>query len=281
MKPDKPVDASVLGKLFSRTPISDEISPTGWQGQISDILGIATTANTILCIHATEGAGKTTFLRHVSIASSEYIDTVILNPSAPTAAPGWISMGIAQWLTSDYTNHKNFQSKLAALKDANRPILICIDGGEFLNPQQLSSEMASLVNFADASGLKLSVLVSSSPERAELLSREAHVATRIIFNKVLEPMTDSELTEIIIRKIRLNKSLEQLISAKDLPPLARQAGGVPIRMIHLVCQHLGLNLPKKQQSLRPSLKQAVGKAEKKTNDESSTQLDDLLAPQSK
>lgn len=281
MKPQKLAESSVLGILFSRPPVTEEVSPIGWQQQISDVLGLAKTANTILSIYAHEGAGKTTFLRQLSTSLSEHLDTVVLNPSASTVSPGWISLGLAQWMTSDFTNHKQIQSKLAALKDTDRPILVCIDGSDFINPTQLSSEIGALVNFADASGLKLSVLVCSTPERAASLHAEANISNRIIFSKPLEGMSESELSEIIIRKIRLNKSLEQLINVKDLPQLARKADGSPMRMIHALSQHLGLSMSQKQSLQKPAAKVGSGKSNKKSTDESISQLDDLLAPPSK
>lgn len=274
-------DSAAIGILFSRSSITEEIDPSAWKSVRTDVLQIAQSANAILAIYAEEGAGRTTFNRQLANAGAEWLDILHISPTAPSLQPGWVAQGLSQWLTSDTENLRPFQQKLAALRETDRPILICLDLSELTDPEQTAGELATLINLADASGIKLSILVSCPSSLWQTLSTCKQIASRILYCKALPAFSESELAEFISRKLNKHESLRGVLDSNQIINLAKNAAGSPLRMIRMVCAQLGIDIPAALTKARGQEKSPAGKRAKKPQAQETIPFDDLLAPNSK
>lgn len=281
MNTKKSLEPSTLGLLLARTHAADEVEPLAWKPIKHDILEISKSANAILCLAGESGAGKTTFLRQLRHSGSENIDILILNPITPSLPTGWISGGIAQWLTSDPSNSRTFQSKLSALKDIGRGILVCLDLGEITNSEQIAGEIFGLINLADSSDLRLSILISCAHSQCQTLAANHQIVNRVAYSKDLPPLSEQDLVEIISRKLKRNPPLRDAIDPDGLTALAKKAQGSPMRMIKLICGQMGMPLPTADNKLSYSVKGSKAKKNKSEQEPSTISFEDLLAPPTK
>lgn len=281
MNTKKSLEPSTLGLLLARTHAADEVEPLAWKSIKHDILEISKSANAILFLAGESGAGKTTFLRQLRLSGSENIDILILNPITPSLPTGWISSGIAQWLTSDASNSTTFQSKLAALKDVGQGILVCLDLGEITNGEQIAGEIFGLINLADSSDLRLSFLISCAHSQCQTLAINHQIVNRVAYSKDLPPLSEQDLVEIINRKLKRNPPLRDGIDPSGLTALAKKSQGSPMRMIKLICGQMGLPLPTADNKLGSSVKISKVKKNKSEQEPSPISFEDLLAPPTK
>jgi len=276
----KIIDSAAIGILFSRPPITEELELTAWKSVHDDILQITKSANAVIGIHAEIGAGKTTFIRQLANVGAEFADIFVLNPTTPSMHAGWISQGLSQWLTSDSENTRQFQLRFSGLKDTERPIMICLDINELTDPEQTASELSALLNLADASGIKLSIVISCTASLWQSFSNCQPIESRILYVKALPSFSDQELAELVNRKLLKHPSLRGTLDASQVLNLAKNAAGSPMRMTRLVCTQLGIEMPITAVKSKKQEKNASGKKIKKQQDQISIPFDDLLAPES-
>ena len=281
MNKKKILDSTAIGILFSRSSINEEIEPSAWKSVCTDVLQIAQSANAILGIYAEDGAGRTTFNRQLADTAAESLDVLHISPTAPSLQQGWIALGLSQWLTSDAENPRLFQQKLVALRETDRPILICLDLSELADPEQTAGELGALLNLADASAIKLSVLLSCPSSLWQKLSTCKQILNRILYSKALPAFSEQELAELIGRRLDKHESLRGILEPNQILNLAKNAGGSPLRMIRLVCAQLGIDMPTASTKTPQHEKVAAGKRAKKTQAQETIPFDDLLAPNSK
>ena len=281
MNDKKITDSVTLGIFFSRTSVPDEIGLSSWAALREDILQIAKSANAVLGVHAANGAGKTTFIRQLADEGSEFIDILSLHPTSPALLPGWISQGVGQWLTTDHASQKNLQTKLSALRETGRPILICLDLAQITDPDPIAAEICALLNLADASGTKLSFLLLCTNTDWESFSRSRQISSRIIYSKALPGFSEQELVELIHRKLVQHQPLQRRLDPNLLSKLAQNANGSPLQMIRLVCAELGLDVTRIDDKENRPEKTPKGKKIKNKPDQISIPFDDLLAPNTK
>jgi len=274
------VDSAAIGILFSRPPITEELELAAWKSVHDDILEITKSANAVIGIPAEIGAGKTTFIRQLATVGAEFADILVLNPTAPSMHTGWISQGLSQWLTSDSENTRQLQLRLSGLKDTERPIMICLDVNELADPEQTAGGLSALLNLADASGIKLSIVVSCTDSLWQSLSNCPPIESRILYVKALPSFSEQELAELVNRKLLKHPSLRGTLDASQVLNLAKTAAGSPMRMIRLVCTQLGIEMPTTAIKSKKQEKNASGKKTKKQQDQISIPFDDLLAPES-
>lgn len=280
MNESKTPAGGTIGIIFARPKPEEEIRPKSWESQMDFISDIAKSANALLCIYGEDGSGKTTFLRQLSDHSSAVVDFLNVTPATPSLVPGWLSLGLMQWLTSEPSGTSHLPLKLAALAENTRPILVSIDAGDFIHPDQLADECCALLNLADASGLRLSILVCCSPTKSRALAGENQIATRLIYNKPLSAMTTSELTEIGSARLKKANATNQL-DANAISKIAQTADGSPTKMIRALCQRIGLEVPPLQSKIGTEPKTSVTRKAKKSSEAPILSIDDLLAPPSK
>jgi type II secretory pathway predicted ATPase ExeA len=276
----KIVDSAAIGILFSRPPATEELEITAWKAVHDDILEITKSANAVIGIHAETGAGKTTFIRQLANVGADRADILVLNPTATAMHTGWISQGLSQWLTSDSANTRQFQQKFSGLKDTARPILLCLDITELADPTQMAGELSALLNLADGSGIKLSIVVSCTDSLWQSLSNCQPIEARILYVKALPSFSDQELAELINRKLLKHPSLRGTLDASQVLNLAKNAAGSPLRITRLVCAQLGIEIPTTTVKSKRNEKNTSGKKTKNQQDQIAIPFDDLLAPES-
>jgi len=282
MSQNKLIDSTTVGLLFARTESKDELKPEAWADQIMHLASISKSANALLCVHADDGFGKTTFLAQLFDKLNASMDIVTINPATASLQPGWLTQGLAHWLSSDRAGITSIHQKLSAIKDSDRPILVCVDTGDFIQPSQLALEIPAMLNLADAVGLRLSILVCCSPEKSRAIQNDSQLCNRLIFNKALPPMSEAELVKITISKLKRANVDPSMLDEKRLHQLALSAGGSPLRMTKLICSQLGLDIPSAQKkSSITSKPTSPSRNTKKQQELSAVILDDLLAPPNK
>lgn len=281
MNQKKPSKSEAIGALFARATSENEIYPEGWDQQIHEIIDITKSANMLLCIYSDEGSGKTTFIRQLAKKAGHLMDVIIINPASPSLAPGWISQALAEWVSSDPATGKMLQQKMSALKDSERPIIIAIDSGDLIDPSQMNGDISAVLNLADASELKLSILVVCSERRAEAIAKDSMIGTRMVFRKSLNKLSAEDLLKIIRKKLqKLDLHLNAPNDA-DLLDMAKTSNGSPTKMAHLICERLGYDMPnlprdKSSPKTSPALKKS-----KKNREIDMISFDELLAPKTK
>jgi hypothetical protein len=281
MNQRKTSKSEAIGALFSRAASENEIQPDGWNQQINDIIDITKSANTLLCVYSADGSGKTTFLRQFSKKASQFMDVITINPASQSLAPGWISHALAEWVSSDPMTGKTLQQKVSVLKENGRPIIIAIDSGDLIDSTQMNGDISAVLNIGDASELKLSILVVCSERRAESLAADPLIGNRLVLKNALSKLSVDDLVKITRQKLRNFDSNAQMPSDTDLLDMAKHSDGSPMKMAHLVCAHLGYDVPnsKREKSLQKT--SPSSKKSKKSGESQLISIDDLLAPQTK
>lgn len=281
MNQRKSSKSEAIGALFSRTTTENEICPEGWDQQINDIIGITKSANTLLCIYSEDGSGKTTFTRQFTRKASPFMDVITINPASSSLAPGWISHAIGEWLSSDQITGKALQQKIYGLKDIDRPIIIAIDSGDLIDSSQMNGDISAVLNIGDAAELKLSILILCSERRADALARDPMVGTRLVFKKALHKLGAEDLVKISRQKLQNLDTSISTPSDAALLEMAKKSNGSPIKMAHLICEHLGYDVPNSPREKNTPKTASNPRKSKKSEDSNMISIDDLLAPRSK
>ncbi len=281
MNQRKASKSEAIGALFSRATGENEIQPDGWHNQINDIIDIAKSANTLLCVYSAEGSGKTTFLRQFSKKASPFMDVITINPASPSLAPGWISHALADWVSSDPSTDKVLQQKVSALKENARPIIIAIDSGDIVDSTQMNGDICAVLNIGDASELKLSILVVCSERQADSLAGDPLIGNRLVLKNALSKLSVDDLVKIARQKLRTFDSNTPIPSDADLFDMAKHSDGSPIKMAHLICTHLGYDVPNSKREKTTPRTSPSSKKSKKSSESNMISIDDLLAPQTK
>lgn len=281
MNQRKTSKSEAIGALFSRATPENELQPDGWNQQITDIIDIAKSANTLMCVYSDDGSGKTTFVRQFSKKASQVMDVITINPVSSSLAPGWISNALAEWISSDPTTGKFLQQKVAALKEIGRPIIIVIDSGDLIDSPQMNGDISAVLNLGDASDLKLSILVVCSERRAESIAGDQLIGNRLVLKKALSKLSVDDLVKITQQKLRNFDSNASIPSDTDLLDMAKHSDGSPMKMAHLVCAHLGYDVPNSKREKTTYKTSQSSKKSKKSGESNLISIDDLLAPQTK
>jgi len=282
-----PSAASInLAKLFARTLPSDEIHLDEWDQKITDVIHVAKSTNSLVCIYADAGAGKTTFLRQLSEIAASRMDIINLTPASPSLKPGWLLHGISQWLSSDATEGSDSLQKLSTLAESNRPILVCLDSGGLLEIDQMSGEISGMLNLADSCGLRLAILVCCSREKSESISADPQLSNRLVYTKKLPPFNESQLIDFLTKRLRNSHIGTGALTAETIQKFAQEALGSPAQLLRSVSSHLGYGTPE-QKTLQKSLQKTTPErnaTQKKQSQKKSSKdinIEELLVPVNK
>jgi len=282
-----PSAASIdLAKLFARTLPNDEIHLDEWNQQITDVLNVAKSTNSLVCIYADAGAGKTTFLRQLSEIAASRMDIINLTPASPSLKPGWLLHGVSQWLSSDSGEGSDSLQKLSALAESNRPILVCLDSGGLLEIDQMSGEISGMLNLADSCGLRLAILVCCSREKSESISADPQLSNRLVYTKKLPTFNESQLIDFITKRLQNSRIGSGALTAEIIQKFAQEALGSPAQLLRSVSSHLGYGTAE-QRPLQKSLQKPTperNSTQKKLSQKKSGKdinIEELLAPVNK
>ena len=272
-------DSAVISKIYARTQQGSEILPISWRELITDILNFAKSCNALMTIYGEEGSGKTTFLKILQDTAALEIDTVHISPAHTKFGPGWILGAITPWLSSASDDNKGLPNRITALAESPRPILICIDGGNLSEDDHLLGDIASLLNLADASNIKLSILTCSEPEFGAKLASDKRTLTKLVYRRQIPGFNEDQANEFIQRKMSTSGLNQRQVSNAQINQVIRESEGRPGRIIQRFALALGHQVPvqeKNDASVKPneSVKAINGTKEK----QKLNFLDDLLAP---
>lgn len=278
-----PSAASIdLAKLFARTLPNDEIHLDEWNQQITDVLNVAKSTNSLVCIYADAGTGKTTFLRQLSEIASSRMDIINLTPASPSLKPGWLLHGLSQWLSSAGGEGSDSLQKLSALAESNRPILVCLDSGGLLEIDQMSGEISGILNLADSCGLRLAILVCCSIEKSQSIAADPHLSNRLVYIKKLPLFNESQLIDFLTKRFQNSRVGVGALTAETIQKFAQEALGSPAQLLRSVSSHLGYGTSE-QKSLQKSTPERITSQKKQSLKTSSKDMniEELLAPANK
>jgi hypothetical protein len=176
---------------------------------------------------------------------------------------------------------KTLQQKVSVLKESERPIIIAIDSGDLIDSTQMNGDISAVLNIGDASELKLSILVVCSERRAESLASDPLIGSRLVLKNALSKLSVDDLVKITRQKIRNFDANTPITSDADLLQMAKQSDGSPIKMAHLICAHLGYDVPNSKREKTTPKTLPASKKSKKSAESNTISIDDLLAPQTK
>ena len=275
-----------LAKLFARTLPNDEIHLDEWNQQITDVLNVAKSTNSLVCIYADAGAGKTTFLRQLSEIAAPRMDIINLTPASPSLKPGWLLHGVSQWLSSDGGEGSDSLQKLSALAESNRPILVCLDSGGLLEIDQMSGEISGILNLADSCGLRLAILVCCSREKSESIAADPQLSNRLVYIKKLPLFNEYQLIDFLTKRFQNSRVGVGALTAETIQKFAQEALGSPAQLLRSVSSHLGYATSEQkplQKSLQKTTPERITTQKKQSQKKSSKDIniEELLAPVNK
>ncbi len=281
-------DISLIGKLFTRTAIGSEMRLPQWERIITDVICLGASANTLMCVFADDGAGKTTFLQLLQVHACTSLDVVLIVPGSPSTSTGWLMEAMSPWLSSSTTTPASASKILAALAESSRPILLCVDSGGAILDQHLAGDLATMLNLADSCGLKLSILICCSEAKANVLSADKSTASRMIYKKLLPAFSEDQISEFIAVKIRYLGRADDLLEVSKRAAIATSANGSPMAALKILSSHLGHIVPGENKDASTPGEQASGSSTSKKpeqhkrghqkDSEKSSRIEDLLAP---
>ena len=237
------IDISLIGKLFARTPFGKEMSLPQWQSVMNDVIGLATSANALMCVFGADGSGKTTFLQLLQNNTRKTLDTLLIVPATPSTGSGWLLDSLVPWLSSSRHDINSAQKRLAALAESSRAIILCIDAGDSILDQHLTGDLSAMLNLADSCGLKLSILVCCNAAKATVLSSDKATASRIIYKKALPLFAEDQIYDFITLKQQQMGHASDSLTVKLRADIAQNAQGSPALALRLFSAKLGHTLP--------------------------------------
>ena len=271
-------DPEILSKIFARTPSGLEQIPVSWSDLIGDLLTFGKTCNGFMTVTGDDGAGKTTFIKKLIERAAGSQDCLHISTVASDSRPGWLLRALTPWLSSSKDTFEGVYENFALLGESQRPILVCLDGGDISQHSSLSLDISSLMNLADASNTKMSVVIFANKSLISKMTEDGKLHSRIVFQASIPRFTDGESSEFILNKLT-SAGLKKRLTENQLTNIVKQAGGVPARLIQGLATAFGhraqatKNVPianEKHFSLKES-KQDAESAKR-------VSLEDLLAP---
>lgn len=272
-------DSALLSKIFSRTPSGAEIQPGAWQDVMRDISNFAKSCNALMTVSGDIGSGKTTFLKILQDKLSSDLDVIHVSPASTSAKSGWILDAIAPWISSETSNTHGLFNRLKGLSETSRPILICVDGADFIQEGHIAGDISALLNLADASDIRLSILICSGAELAGSLASDNRTSSRLMYQNNLPSLTQTETTDFIQARIRLIREGQQNLSIHQFEKIFQDSGGIPGRILRHLAHAFGHKTDLKPKSKNQHTPSKIVKGSDTANDQSiKPKLDDLLAP---
>lgn len=275
-------DSAVIGKLFARTPHGQETSLPQWDRLFSDITNLASSANALMCVFGPEGAGKTTFIKLLRERVKSTMDIMHIAPASPSTKPGWLLEAITPWLSSDSKDVAAVQARMAVLAETSRPILICVDSGGLIREEHLEGDITAMLNLADSSELKLSILLCCDESRSIHVAANPATAGRLLMISRLPGFTEAQIVEYLETKIRQADLSARQIPDSKMELIARKAGGTPANGLRLVAEALGYQVSRDAAPAKVTSVTPRDEKRKRTQTESGKPgINDLLAPPKK
>jgi hypothetical protein len=218
----------IKGAILARTARTDELELPQWESLIKSIVEYSLISSGVVSIAGNDGSGRTTFLTRLCESARIGSDVIKLAPASPVSASGWLLDAVAPWLTSDHADISAIQKKLARLSGDERPLLVCIDGADFIPVSILASDIAAFLNLCDNCGVRATIVVISSPERSLALTAEKSLSGKILHHQALPSFTPNQILQLLIHKTRDLPVDVMAPKIHDLETIAARSGGSPI-----------------------------------------------------
>lgn len=272
-------DSIKFGKLFGRTPLGQEQVPQAWGEMLSDIYIFATTCNALMLLSGVNGSGKTTFSKVLQDRKPSTLDIVSVTQAGADPQKNWLIDAITPWITSNKDSNHSVVDKIRSLSEIDRPILICIDTPSLNVTSSITPEILSLLNLADGSNLKLSVLVLGSNDLTISISNDTQISSRIVLNASIPSLDKFSIHNFVMSKIKIAGITSENLSAERAHEISLESEGIPGRAIQLIANAMGF-VSKKTNDKESSTGALITK--KQANHAGETKkthkIEDLLAP---
>lgn len=262
--------------------MGQEQVPQSWGEILADIFIFSTSCNALMLLSGVSGCGKTTFTKILQERKPAHLDIVPVSRVTSNPTKNWLIDAITPWITSDKTSNTPIAEKIKSLAEIERPILIVIDTPSLDAGTNITPELIALLNLADGSNLKLSILVLGSIELASSLGKDLQTTNRIVLNSPIPALDTFSVKNFVINKIQNAGITSDQISIERAQEISQQSGGIPGIAIQLIANELGFSSktirPIKNQSdyIQPRKKNELSSDSKKLH-----KIEDLLAPSKK
>lgn len=280
----EPIDSAKIAKIYARTTPGEEQIPQSWLRLASDIYTFATSCSTLLLVSGEAGSGKTTFMKIVQNQSPNDLDIIPVTPAYPSPKPDWLMEAIAPWITSDKRSASSTSEKLKSLAETPRPILLCIDTALSGDEGNTAQAVTALLNLADSSNLRLSVLIASTPEYKTALIAQSNLAQRTAINVDLPLFNETEIRNFTFKKLQASDINTDCILPESMLKICKESRGMPgILIQHLAKSLSGNNKSKSDNSMTSKPQKIITEQPQKKSDHDKEnkklhRIEDLLAP---
>ncbi len=271
--------AQKFSKLFARTPSGQELVPQSWGELMSDIFIFSHSCNALMLLSGSSGSGKTTFIKILHDRKPVNLDIVSITQATVMPRAHWLIDALTPWLTSDKNSSTAIVGKIKSLADTERPILICIDIPAFDIGQAIAPEILSLLNLADSSNLKISILLVGPSELTAAIAADRQIGSRIVLNSSMPVLEENELNQFVMSKIQAASITSEELSRDQASQISRNALGIPGLAIQLIAQSAGYK--QKQSAHKAERSETTGvrkKIDARHEVKKMHQIEDLLVP---
>jgi hypothetical protein len=230
----------IKGAILARTSRDAEVALPQWEKLIGSIIDFSSNSSGVVAISGKDGSGRTTFMNRLSDAARLSTDVIKLTPATPVNAPGWLLDAVAPWLTSNHGDLSTIQKKLARLSGDERPLLICVDGADFIPVSYLANDIGAFLNLCDNCGVRAIIVIIATPEHCLALSAEKSVSGKIIHNQALPSFTPNQILDLLLQKTKLISGEFPTPKIHDLETIAGHSGGSPTTASRKLLSFMGL-----------------------------------------
>jgi type II secretory pathway predicted ATPase ExeA len=275
---EKNDNATALARILARTPSEKVITPKAWDLLVQDVVACAKASSGLLNIFGEVGSGKTSFAAILTTAAKQHVDVIAIAPASQIKDHGWLLKAIAPWLSSESNDTKAIQKKLSSLSETERSILIVIDGGDFIADDQLSGDLAAILNLSSHAGVKLAVVVLAAEQKLSNVLTDQRLAGKILLHRALPGLQTRQLIELIETKILAAGTAKGAITPTDVAKIAEQSLGKPLLALNLLARKLGLSVVATSMT-SDHTKEAKVPTRQKHHTNDLIDIEDLLTPQ--
>jgi hypothetical protein len=248
----KPKTSNIQANLLARTLPSDEIHLPQWDTLLESILQMSCTASGAIILGAKPGTGRTTFISKLCEAGRRNADVIKVTPAMPISDHGWLLEAVTQWLSSETPNIASIQKKLSNLADIQRPLLICVDGAEFISSNVLADDVGAFLNLTDNCGLRAMIVIATSTQQQQTLVSEKSLAGKILFHGQVPVFQPNQVLQFLINKTNKIGSDFAHPKLSDLEIISNHCHGSPSLAIRKLVALMGIEIPDYSESITES-----------------------------
>ena len=178
------------------------------------------------------GLGKSSLARWVfSQTSPEQCECFLLTLDAPVLKPGWLTKGIAEYLSGpakkDETDRRHTARGLDQLKEEGRGMLVIVDSAEHLQHPECFSDLLFVHNLAFLSGTHFSALLAGRDPLGAVARAPGAIENKISMHWHLPPLRRRDTEQYLKWYCHQSKVRKNPFSPPSIDSLHKYSQGIP------------------------------------------------------